>query len=142
MSRTFLYGSWNGTPFQRSTITFDDVPIRGGIGERRRRLRHQRRRPRVGGQDRRAEAQSGFPRGCQGQRRQPVATVGFGRPDVGVAEVGELLDLLALGVEVARKGHGHAWSDRQRHAARLEVDASSGRFDRPARYFQWRMMQL
>jgi hypothetical protein len=27
MSRTFLYGSTKGTPFQRSTITFDDEPI-------------------------------------------------------------------------------------------------------------------
>ncbi len=27
MSRTFLYGSSNGMSFQRSTITFDDVPM-------------------------------------------------------------------------------------------------------------------
>ena len=27
MSRTRLYGSTNGTPFHRSTITFDDVPM-------------------------------------------------------------------------------------------------------------------
>ena len=27
MSRTFLYGSSNGMPFHRSTITFDDVPM-------------------------------------------------------------------------------------------------------------------
>ena len=27
MSRVRLYGSTNGTPFQRSTITFDDVPM-------------------------------------------------------------------------------------------------------------------
>ena len=27
MSRTFLYGSSNGTPFQRSTITLLDDPI-------------------------------------------------------------------------------------------------------------------
>ena len=27
MSRVRLYGSSNGMPFQRSTMTFDDVPI-------------------------------------------------------------------------------------------------------------------
>jgi hypothetical protein len=27
MSRTFLYGSSNGMPFQRSTMTFDDEPM-------------------------------------------------------------------------------------------------------------------
>ena len=27
MSRTFWYGCSNGMPFQRSTITFDDVPM-------------------------------------------------------------------------------------------------------------------
>ena len=40
MSRTCLYGSTNGMPFQRSTITFDDVPMPNakrpgrGVGQR------------------------------------------------------------------------------------------------------------
>ena len=110
MSRTFLYGLTNGTPFQRSTITFDDVPMpsanRPGAasaidGDR---LRQQCRRPRVRRHDRRAQPQPGLPRRRQRQRREPVAAARLGRPDVGVAEVDELVQLLAVGVQVPGQG--------------------------------------
>ncbi len=53
-------------------------------------LGEARRGPRVGGHDRRAEPQAGLPRRRQRQRGEGVGAVGLGRPDVGVAEVGEL----------------------------------------------------
>ncbi len=60
MSRTRLNGSSNGTPFHRSTITSELVPMpkdaRPGAAAASdaARLRHQRRRAGEGGQDRRA----------------------------------------------------------------------------------------
>ena len=76
MSRTFLYGSTNGTPFQRSTITFDDVPMpianRPGAASAidADALRHARRRAGVGRHDRRAQPQPRLPRRRQRQRRE------------------------------------------------------------------------
>ena len=123
MSRTRLYGSTNGTPFHRSTITFDDVPMpkanrpgaasasdatdwamhAGAAGER--------------GHDRRAEPQRRRPLRRQGERGERVGAVGLGRPHVGVAEVGQLVELVALRMERAPEGHRHAGTDGQGHGA-------------------------
>ena len=78
-----------------------------------------RRRAGVRRHDRRAEAQARLPRRRQRERRERVRTVGLGRPDVGVAEVGELVQLLAVAVQRSRQRHGHPWSDRQRDHRQL-----------------------
>ena len=124
MSRTRLYGSTNGTPFQRSTMTFDDdadaerEPARRGRRPATPRdCAMQRRRPGEGGHDRGAEAQPRLPRRREGQRRERVGAVGLGGPHVGVAEVGQLHELVARGRAAGRQRHRHSGADRQRHGA-------------------------
>ena len=82
----------------------------------------QRRRPGVGRHDRRAEPQPRLPRRGQGQRREGVGAVGLGRPDVGVAEVGQLGELVAVGVQRAGQRHGHAGADRAGSWRRVLLD--------------------
>ena len=83
-----------------------------GVGQRCHALGETCRRPGEGGDDRRAEAQARLPRGGQGQRREAVGAVGLGRPDVGVPEVGELGELLAVAVQWSRERHRHARAER------------------------------
>ena len=59
--------------------------------------------------------------GGQGQRREPVGAVGLGRPDVGVPEVGELGELLAVAVQWSRERHRHAGSGGERHAPTVSM---------------------
>ena len=51
--------------------------------------------------------------------REGVGAVGLGRPHVGVAEVGQLDELVPLGVEVAGQRQRHAGPDGQGHAGLL-----------------------
>src|SRR5439155_6316540 len=62
----------------------------------------QRRAAEVRGKDRLAQAHGGRPRRGQGERREAVGAVGLARPEVGVAQVGRLLEPLPLLVQ------GHA----------------------------------
>ena len=74
MSRIRLYGSTNGTPFQRSTITFDEVPMPkakrpGAASARLATLWAMHAGARVNaGHDGGAEAQARLPGRGQGQR--------------------------------------------------------------------------
>ena len=107
-----------GTPFHRSTITLllEPMPIANRPGAASasdgHRLGEARRGAGVGGHDRRAEAQARFPRRSQRQRGEGVGTVGLGRPDVGVAEVGELGSFSRWVWRWPGQRHGHARSDR------------------------------
>ena len=124
MSRTRLYGSTNGTPFQRSTMTFDDVPMPianrpgRGVGQRRHATAPAHAGARVNAGTIAVPSRSARrPRRRQRERRERVGAVGLGRPHVGVAEVGQLFELGALRVERAPEGHGHAGADGQGHGA-------------------------
>ena len=79
---------------RRSRCCDDPMPMAKrpgrGVGQRGDALRQAGRAPRVGGHDGGAEAQPRLPRRGQRQRREGVGAVGLGRPDVGVAEVGQL----------------------------------------------------
>ena len=88
-----------------------------GVGHRRHALGHARGRAGVGRDDGRAEAQARLPRGGEGERGEGVGAVGLGRPQVGVAEVGELGELVPVGVQRAGQRRGHAGADGQRHRA-------------------------
>ena len=95
----------------------DREPAGRGVGHRRHALCHAGRRPGVGGHDRRAEPEPRFPRRGQCERGERVGAVGLGRPDVGVAHVGERAELLAVAVQRAGERNGHARSNRERHGA-------------------------
>ena len=71
-----------------------------GVGQRGHRLGHARGRTGVGRHDRRAEAQARLPGRGEGERGEGVGAVGLGGPQVGVAEVGELGELVPVGVQV------------------------------------------
>ena len=86
-----------------------------GVGQRRALWARQRRRPRVGGHDRRPQAQPGLPRRGQRERRERVGAVGLRRPDVGVAEVGQLGQTVTVGVQRARQRHRHPGSHGKTH---------------------------
>ena len=116
MSRVRLYGSSKGMPFQRSTITLDEVPMPstkrpGAAWASEPTLLGQRAgTPCVGGHDRRAEPQRRRPHRGQRQRRERVGAVGLAGPDVGVAEVGQLLEPVTLLAAAGRRRTG--WSCR------------------------------
>ena len=120
-SRTFLYGSTNGMPFHRSTMTLLDEPMpmakRPGAASASEATHWARQAgARVNaGTIAVPEAQPRLPRGGERQRREGVGGVGLGGPDVGVPEVGELGEPLAVGVQRTRQRHGHSRPHRRRH---------------------------
>ena len=106
-------------------------PAGRGVGQRRHALGQAGRRAGVRGHDRRAEAQAGLPRRGQRQRREGVGAVGLGRPDVGVAEVGQLGQLVAVGVERARAAARSSRVGSAVHVITLRSAAGSVRTRRP-----------
>ena len=142
-----------GTPFQRSTITLRDEPMpmrepaRRGVGQRGDALGEAGRGPGVGGDDGRAEPQPRLPRRGEGERREGVGAVGLGRPDVGVAEVGQLGEPVARGCAAARAAARSCRGGRAGHAGlprsstgRRGLGRRSARS--PAAVLQKRTMQL
>ena len=114
MSRTRLYGSSKGMPFQRSTITSDDVPIpntnRPGAADATDATdwaMHAGPRVKAGTMALPSRSE-GRPHRGQREWREGVGAVGLGRPHVGVAQIGEFDDPLPLLVQrypVERNGH-------------------------------------
>ena len=86
------------------------------VGQRGDALREASRRPRIRGDDGGTQAKPGLPRGGHRQRSETVGAVALRRPDVGVAHVGQLAQLLAMAVQRARQRHGHSRSNRQAHS--------------------------
>ena len=85
-----------------------------GIGHRGDALGDNRCGARVGGHDRGTESKSRLPRGGQCERCECIGAVSLGRPDVRIAPVGELGELVALTVQVSRERDGHAVSSDHR----------------------------
>ena len=117
---------------RRSRCDDEPMPMANRPGRRRPATRRSgpcRPAPGVGRHDRRAEPQPRLPRRRQRQRREGVGAVGLGRPDVGVAEVGQLVQLsrcVCRALAAARSCQGG--SDRQRSCVGVcsgEVAASS-----------------
>ena len=91
VSRTLLSGRSKGIPFQPSTIRSEEAPRpstkrpAGGVGERRRLLRQQRRAALEDADDPGPQPRPLGPGRAQRQRREAVGPRGLARPEVGVA---------------------------------------------------------
>ena len=103
VSRTRWYGLSNGMPFHRSTITSDDVPMpsakrpgRGLAHRSRPSTRACARRGCTRARSRCRSRSAGAHCAASDERRERVVAARLGRPQVGVAEVDELLHDLAL----------------------------------------------
>ena len=72
---------------------------RCGVGHGGEALGQERRAPGVGGGDGHAEIQLRLPGGGQGEWREPVGAVDLGRPQVGVPELPQPGEPLAVGVQ-------------------------------------------
>ncbi len=95
----------------------EDESSGGCVGEGRRTLCHTGRCSGVSRENRRAETKAWLPHRGQRQRSEPVPAIGFGRPHVGEAQVGELDDPFTLCMQWPRQRDGHSRSDRQGHDA-------------------------
>ena len=126
VSRTRRYGSSNGMPFQFSTMTLDDVPIPsanrpGAAWTMLATVSASVAAPR----DCRPEPQRRRPCRRQRQRREGVGAAGLGRPEVRVAERGDLLEPLPVRVQRdAVERHCDAVALRDAHVPSPSVGAA------------------
>ena len=140
-SRTFLYGSSNGMPFHcaddhvRAAADADGEAPWGGIGQRGDATGPCTPGAGVGRHDGGTEPQPWLPGRGERQRGERVGTVGLRRPDVGVAQLDQLGELVAVGVQRAGQRHGHPGADRHRHQVSL-LERAAHRRGRPSTFAQ------